>query len=133
MSAVADPRGLKRICLSCGTRFYDFNKRPALCPSCKVEFKAEVKAKGRRSRAAANDEKIAAIAAKPVETEEIEAEEDTVSLEEVEDMDDADEGDDLESDADIALGDDIDEDLDTLEDDLDEDLDEEDLEEEDKE
>ncbi|MCK5284542.1 MAG: TIGR02300 family protein [Alphaproteobacteria bacterium] len=50
MSAVADIRGLKRICTECGIRFYDFNKRPVICPACKTNFTGEVKAKTRRGR-----------------------------------------------------------------------------------
>ena len=26
--------GIKRVCLGCGARFYDFNKSPIICPSC---------------------------------------------------------------------------------------------------
>ena len=29
--------GLKRICVSCGTRFYDLAKTPAVCPKCGTE------------------------------------------------------------------------------------------------
>jgi uncharacterized protein (TIGR02300 family) len=29
--------GLKRICVSCGTRFYDLAKMPAVCPKCGTE------------------------------------------------------------------------------------------------
>ena len=29
--------GLKRICVSCGTRFYDLTKSPAHCPKCATE------------------------------------------------------------------------------------------------
>ena len=56
MSAAAnkttDPRGLKRICLECGGRFYDLNKRPITCPSCDTEFTGEIKVKTRRGRSA---------------------------------------------------------------------------------
>ena len=68
MSAVADARGLKRICDECGTRFYDMNNRPIICPNCQTEFTGEIKVKGRRGRvaeetaetpkAAANDEAV---------------------------------------------------------------------------
>src|SRR6202008_1337286 len=90
VSTAADPRGLKRICLSCGPRYYDFNKRPVICPSCSAEFKSETKTKGRRSRAAANDPvaSVAAIPAPEEAAEEVVAvDEDTVSLEEVEEED----------------------------------------------
>ena len=43
MAAVADARGLKRICAGCGIRFYDMNKRPIICPSCGTEFTGEIK------------------------------------------------------------------------------------------
>ena len=33
--------GLKRICVSCGTRFYDLAKTPAVCPKCGTEQPAE--------------------------------------------------------------------------------------------
>ena len=29
--------GLKRICVSCGARFYDLAKAPAVCPKCGTE------------------------------------------------------------------------------------------------
>ena len=32
-------RGEKRICLSCGTKFFDFNKDEIICPKCGTEFK----------------------------------------------------------------------------------------------
>ena len=32
--------GTKRTCLSCNMRFYDFNRRPIICPGCGAEFKA---------------------------------------------------------------------------------------------
>ena len=50
MSAAIDARGLKRLCSECGSRFYDFNKRPIICPSCETEFTGEMKVKGRRGR-----------------------------------------------------------------------------------
>ena len=30
--------GIKRICSSCNTKYYDFNKVPIICPSCGAEF-----------------------------------------------------------------------------------------------
>ncbi len=33
--------GLKRICVSCGTRFYDLAKSPAACPKCGTEQPVE--------------------------------------------------------------------------------------------
>ncbi|MDR2766376.1 MAG: TIGR02300 family protein [Holosporaceae bacterium] len=33
--------GVKRVCLSCGVRFYDFGKSPIVCPSCGTIFDPE--------------------------------------------------------------------------------------------
>jgi uncharacterized protein (TIGR02300 family) len=33
--------GIKRICLSCNLKFYDFNKSPIVCPSCSATFDLE--------------------------------------------------------------------------------------------
>ena len=32
--------GLKRQCMSCGAKFYDLNKDPAVCPKCGTVFQA---------------------------------------------------------------------------------------------
>ncbi len=101
MSAAAETRGLKRVCVSCGIRFYDFNKRPIHCPNCETEFSGEIKLKGRRGRAAADaleaEAKAAKAAAKalPVANDDqsdIEVRDDgVVSLEDVEALENADE------------------------------------------
>lgn len=33
--------GVKRICLNCAARFYDFNKSPIICPACGATFDPE--------------------------------------------------------------------------------------------
>lgn len=33
--------GIKRVCLGCGARFYDFNKSPIVCPSCGAVYDTE--------------------------------------------------------------------------------------------
>ena len=33
--------GQKRVCVSCGTRFYDLTKAPAVCPKCGTEQPVE--------------------------------------------------------------------------------------------
>jgi uncharacterized protein (TIGR02300 family) len=76
---VAKPElGLKRQCMSCGAKFYDLNKDPAVCPKCGTAYQATA-----MSRAAAP---VVARAAAPEEDEaEIEAVgPEMVSLDEVE-------------------------------------------------
>ena len=45
--------GLKRSCLSCGMKFYDFGRTPIICPGCQAEFDPESLVRSRRVRAAA--------------------------------------------------------------------------------
>ena len=33
--------GLKRVCVACGTKFYDLTRAPAICPKCGTEQPAE--------------------------------------------------------------------------------------------
>ncbi len=120
---MADPKGLKRICMSCGARFYDLSKKPIICPSCNTEFTGEIKVKARRGRlsdvADAEEEIEAVVEEAVVETEEVEADEETVSLEEIaEDDDDADE-DEIPLDDDLTIDDDLD---DVEDDDIEEDI-----------
>lgn len=121
--------GFKRICMSCGTRFYDFGKRPIICPNCSTEFSGEYKVRGgRKSRAVVDpkreEEELKTAQVETGDEENLEEEEEleVVSLEDVEE-----DGDD-DSDEDSAKLS-SDEDLDGLPDAFDEDLDE-DLEEE---
>jgi uncharacterized protein (TIGR02300 family) len=49
--SVAKPEwGTKRICPSCGARYYDLRKDPPVCPSCGVQFDPEALLKSRRAR-----------------------------------------------------------------------------------
>jgi uncharacterized protein (TIGR02300 family) len=49
---VAKPEwGTKRICLSCGARFYDFQKPAITCPACGTLFDPAAQSKPRRARA----------------------------------------------------------------------------------
>lgn len=58
--------GIKRRCGSCGTKFYDFNKNPIICPSCSSEFDPEQLLKSRKGRVAS---KSAAANAEDVQNE----------------------------------------------------------------
>ena len=67
--------GVKRACLACGTRFYDMQKDPILCPSCGAKFDVETIFRPRRTRApveepaAAKPEKPAAANGEDVDEE----------------------------------------------------------------
>ncbi|MGH7061129.1 MAG: TIGR02300 family protein [Stellaceae bacterium] len=49
--------GSKRICPSCGARYYDLLRHPVICPKCSTPFDPEAFLKSRRSRPAAPVEK----------------------------------------------------------------------------
>ena len=42
--------GKKRTCQSCGTKYYDLNKTPMICPSCGAEFDPELLLKTRKGK-----------------------------------------------------------------------------------
>ena len=44
--------GSKRICPSCGTRYYDLLREPVICPKCSTPFDPEAFLKSRRTRPA---------------------------------------------------------------------------------
>ena len=69
--------GTKRICPSCGTRYYDLTRDPVVCPKCSTPFDPEAFLKARRSRPAAPVEKEL----EPVGAEEIDADLETEEAE----------------------------------------------------
>ncbi len=88
-------RGLKRICASCGIKFYDMNKQPIKCPACGAAFTGEVAVKSRRSKSSIVPDSVNRdeIEAKNATVEE---DDDTVSLDELEDdIDDVENDDDM--------------------------------------
>ena len=42
--------GIKRLCASCGARFYDLKKDPIICPKCEEVFDPEAVTRLKRSR-----------------------------------------------------------------------------------
>ncbi len=44
--------GVKRLCQSCATKFYDLGRSPIACPQCDTRFDPEALLKSRRSRPA---------------------------------------------------------------------------------
>lgn len=101
-----DIRGLKRVCASCATRFYDFNKSPIICPKCSAEFTGIVKVRTRRGRNIIDEAKAKA-ANQDEETPEAAEEDDrtTVSLEEISEEENAGADDDAEEAGDLDLDD----------------------------
>ena len=98
--------GTKRVCQSCGCKFYDLQRSPIVCPSCGAGFDPEALLKSRRIRSApvSKPEKPAA-PAKPAEEK---VEEELKELKELaEKTEDPEEDDALIADAD-ELGDDDD-------------------------
>ncbi len=112
--------GAKHICHSCGTRYYDLQSSPVICPKCNTQFDPEAFLKSRRTRVAAVEEVATAKAvakkpaAKPAAEEpeeaaeevaevELEADDATVSLESLEGEDEAEAADA----PDAAIGDDV--------------------------
>lgn len=49
--------GTKRICQSCGAKFYDLEKKPITCPKCEAVFNPEIVNKPKRGRKKAGDVK----------------------------------------------------------------------------
>ncbi len=59
--------GLKRVCPSCGTRYYDMKKNPPVCPSCGTAFDPDSMVKARRGRAAPKAAPVAAVPEEVIE------------------------------------------------------------------
>ena len=91
--------GIKRLCGSCGMRFYDFKRSPILCPGCSTEFDPNHIVKSRKSRSASK------------------AAEKAVALDDDDALDIIDD-DDLDDQADVNSKSDDDDDLDFDEDDM---------------
>ena len=115
--------GRKRRCASCGIKFYDLAKTPAVCPACGTEFDPEVLLKSRRGRAAVKVEQ-----AKTTAKEEDLSDDDVVEKTEDHEFENDDEV--LASESELmSISSDVDETdslgaelIDVLEDDLDEDV-----------
>ena len=75
--------GLKRTCLSCGMRYYDFNRTPIICPGCQAEFDPEAVIRSRRGRATPKSVKAAKGPAAEVATQD--AKEEAISTDNDED------------------------------------------------
>ncbi len=61
--------GTKRICPSCGARYYDLHKQPPICPVCGTMFDPELLLRSRRARPAPVEEPVKKAAPPPTEDE----------------------------------------------------------------
>jgi len=92
--------GIKRVCVACGTRFYDLAKSPAICPKCGTEQPVE-QPRPRRTGGNVVEEKRPK---KPVPAPE-DADVEVEGVEDVEEEDVLEDAGDLEDDADAISGD----------------------------
>jgi uncharacterized protein (TIGR02300 family) len=71
--SVAKPElGTKRICASCGAKYYDLAREPIVCPKCGTVYQAVTSARAAAPAAAARAAAAAAAVAQPRPTEEVE-------------------------------------------------------------
>jgi uncharacterized protein (TIGR02300 family) len=73
-------RGIKRVCQSCGARFYDLGRTPIVCPSCQAVYQVTQPTSRRGERAPVPEVREKA----EPEVEAVALEPETISLEEVE-------------------------------------------------
>lgn len=73
-------RGIKRVCQSCGARFYDLGRTPIVCPSCQAVYQVTQPTSRRGERAPVPEVREKA----GPEVEAVALEPETISLEEVE-------------------------------------------------
>jgi uncharacterized protein (TIGR02300 family) len=76
--------GTKRICPSCGTRYYDLMREQVICPKCSTPFDPEAFLRARRQRPAAPIEREI----EPVGGDELDTDLEVEEAETVEDEDD---------------------------------------------
>ena len=80
--------GTKRICPSCGTRYYDLLREPVICPKCSTPYDPEAFLKSRRARPIPPVEKEI----EPVGAGELDADLETEEAEVVEEEEEQEEG-----------------------------------------
>jgi uncharacterized protein (TIGR02300 family) len=97
--------GLKRVCVACGTKFYDLARAPAVCPKCGTEQPAEQPKLRRAAGALPAEDKVKK---RPAAEPELEGEE--VEIEDVESDEAIEDAEELEDDnEDLEVGGDRDE------------------------
>lgn len=103
--------GIKRACLSCGMKFYDFNRTPIICPGCSTEFSLENLLTSRKGRSAVKSA-VSKAQAKKVD-----------DVEDQENIHDDEDGDDENAEQNAGIVEEDDNDLDYEEEDVSEDSD----------
>ena len=76
-------RGIKRVCQSCGTRFYDLSRAPIVCPACQSVYQVTQPTSRRGGERAVSPPVVRQKERPEVKAATLEAPE-TISLEEVE-------------------------------------------------
>jgi uncharacterized protein (TIGR02300 family) len=89
--------GTKRVCVACGTRFYDLTKSPAVCPKCGTEQPVDQPRPRRTGGNVVEDKRPKKVTPAPEDVD--------VEVEDVEEEDVLEAADDLEDDADVIGGD----------------------------
>ena len=70
--------GIKRICQSCGAKFYDLQSSPIICPGCGAKFDPDALLRGRRTRSTAAPKAAPVkVAEKPPEADAADGDEDS--------------------------------------------------------
>ena len=70
--------GIKRICQSCGAKFYDLQSSPIVCPGCGAKFDPDALLRGRRARSTAAPKAAPVkVAEKPPEADAADGDEDS--------------------------------------------------------
>ncbi|MEE8145091.1 MAG: TIGR02300 family protein [Kiloniellales bacterium] len=93
--------GIKRICQSCGAKFYDLQSSPIICPGCGAKFDPDALLRGRRTRSTAAPKAAPVkVAEKPPEADAADGDEDSPEPDAVEVAEEK-----LDTDADKDLGD----------------------------
>ena len=100
--------GSKRICQSCGAKFYDLQKDPIVCPACGATFDPEAVLKSRRGKPLAQKEKARPAKSKADEAHDAAVMDDDAVELDTEDDSDSDSDDESVEDTDDLGDDDID-------------------------
>ncbi len=80
--------GVKRLCLSCGARFYDLRRSPIVCPKCGAEHDPAALVRPKRSRNTEPKVAVVPLVAEAVDIVALDEENDIPQIEDDEDEED---------------------------------------------